>query len=101
MKSSVLKSLMLAGFATGAVTTACMAQMAPGYWVVGNAAIHTCRIVTSNPVIDYIPGSFGTGPYQSLADANLARATIGACPKEDSGLTGHRLPDEADPDDPG
>jgi hypothetical protein len=101
MKSSVLKSLMLAGFATGAVPAACMAQMASGYWVVGNAAIHTCQIVTSNPVIDYNPGSFGTGPYQSRADANLARATIGACPKEDSDLSGYRLPEEADSDDPG
>ena len=101
MKSSVLRSLVLAGWATGAFTTASMAQMAPGYWVVGNAAVHTCQIVTSNPVIDYNPGSFGTGPYQSLADANLARSTIGACPREDSDLTGYRLPDEADPDDPG
>jgi hypothetical protein len=102
MKSPVLRSLMLAGFATGAVTTSCMAQMASGYWVVGNAAIHTCEIVTSNPVIDYVPGSFGTGPYQSRADANLARATIGACPKEDADLTGvYRLPEEADSDDPG
>jgi hypothetical protein len=101
MKSSVLKSLMLAAFATGAVPTAGMAQIASGYWVVGNAAIRSCQIVTSNPVIDYTPGSFGTGPYQSLADANLARATIGACPKEDPDLAGYRLPDEADSDDPG
>ena len=101
MRSSGLKSLMLAGLVTGAVTTASMAQMASGYWVVGNAAIHTCEIVTSNPVIDYVPGSFGTGPYQSLADANLARSTIGVCPKEDPELAGYRLPDEADSDDPG
>ena len=57
--------------------------------------------MTSNPVIDYTPGSFGTGPYQSLADANLARSTIGACPKEDSDLIGYRLQDETDSDDPG
>ena len=101
MKSSLLKSLVLAGLVTGAVTTARMAQMGSGYWVVGNAAIHTCQIVTSNPVIDYTPGSFGTGPYRSLADANLARSTIGACPKEDPDLAGYRLPDEAESDDPG
>ena len=101
MKSPVLKSLMLAGLATAAVTTSCMAQMASGYWVVGNAVIHTCQIVTSNPVIDYTIGSFGTGPYQSRADADLARATIGACPKDDSSLAGYRLPEEPDSDDPG
>ena len=107
MKSSTVKSLLLAGALTCAATTTCVAQtysgspMYSGYWVVGNGADHTCQIVTSNPVIDYIPGSFGTGPYQSLADANLARSTIGACPKEDSDLTGYRMPDEADSDDPG
>jgi hypothetical protein len=101
MQSSILR-LVLAGLVTGAATTAGTAQMASGYWVVGNAAIHTCEIVTSNPVIDYNPGSFGTGPYQSRADANLARATIGVCPKDDSDLAGvHRLPDEAWSDDPG
>jgi heme A synthase len=102
MKSSGLKSSMLAGLVTGATVTTCMAQVASGYWVVGNAAIHTCEIVTSNPVIDYVPGSFGTGPYQSRADANLARATIGACPKEDSDLAGvYRLPEESESDDGG
>ena len=101
MKTSVSK-ILLAGLVIGAAATECIAQMATGYWVVGNAAIHTCEIVTSNPVIDYSPGSFGTGPYQSRADANLARSTIGVCPKEDSDLAGvHRLPEEADSDDPG
>jgi len=100
MKRSLLKSITLAGVVTGAAT-ACMAEMPAGYWVVGNAAIHTCEIVTRNPVIDYAVGSFGTGPYQSRADADLARATIGACPTQDTGLTGYRLPEESDPDDPG
>ncbi len=102
MKLSVLKSLVLAGVVTGAAITAGAAQTASGYWVVGNAVIHACEIVTSNPVIDTNIGSFGTGPYQSRADANLARSTIGACPKEDSDLAGvHGLPEQADSDNPG
>ena len=99
MTSSVLKSLLLTGVFTAAAATAGVAQTASGYWVVGNAVVHACEIVTSNPLIDYIPGSFGTGPYQSRADANLARSTIGACPKEDSDLAGYRLPAEADSDE--
>jgi len=52
------------------------------YWVVGNRATNKCNIVTKNPVID---GDiwFADGPYNSLADAKLARSTIGACPKND------------------
>lgn len=101
MKPSNLKSLLLAGALTCAVTTACVAQMVSGYWVVGNGAIHTCEIVTSNPVIDYNVNSFGTGPYRSLDDARLARATIGICPKEDPVSARHRVPEEGAPDDPG
>ena len=100
MQSSI-PGLVLAGIFTGASATACLAQTASGYWVVGNAVVHACEIVTSNPVIDYNIGSFGTGPYRTRADANLARSTIGACPKEDSDLAGYRLPEEADSDDPG
>ena len=100
MQSSIL-GLVLAGVLTGASATAGVAQTASGYWVVGNAVVHACEIVTSNPVIDTNIGSFGTGPYRSRADANLARSTIGACPKEDSDLAGYRLPEEADSDDPG
>ena len=100
MQSSIL-GLVLAGVLTGASATAGVAQTASGYWVVGNAVVHACEIVTSNPVIDTNIGSFGTGPYRSRADANLARSTIGACPKEDPGLAGYRLPEEPDSDDPG
>lgn len=101
MKSSILTSSLLAGVLGGAAATAGVAQTASGYWVVGNALVHACEIVTSNPVIDTNIGSFGTGPYRSRADANLARSTIGACPKEDADLAGYRLPEEADSDDPG
>ena len=57
-----------------------------GYWVVGNRDNGKCDIVTSNPVIysynAYTTGYwFGSGPYQSLDDAKLARSTISACPK--------------------
>jgi hypothetical protein len=111
MKSSSVKSLLLAGALTCAATTVCVAQtysgsgsqMYSGYWVVGNGADHTCQIVTSNPIIDYSPGSFGSGPYQSRDDAKLARSTISVCPKEDPAWAGHQMmPDQdasGEPDD--
>ena len=54
------------------------------YWVVGNRATSKCDIVTTNPII-YFWGDiwFEDGPYNSLADAKLARSTIGVCPKGD------------------
>ena len=94
-----MTSLLLAGALTCTAATACVAQMVSGYWVVGNGAIHMCDIVTSNPVIDYNVNSFGTGPYQSLDDARLARSTIGVCPKDDSASPGYRVPQEGAPDD--
>jgi hypothetical protein len=101
MKSSTVKSLLLAGALTCAAAPACFAQMYSGYWVVGNGAAHTCQIVTSNPVIDYSPGSFGSGPYQSRDDAKLARSTISVCPKEDPALAAHQMmPDQGAPDEP-
>jgi hypothetical protein len=59
------------------------APLADGlFWVVGNGATGKCEIVTSNPIII---GDiwFGDGPYNSKADAKLARSTISACPKPD------------------
>ena len=77
MKAWILAAAMMSGIAT--------AVWADGqYWVVGSRTTSKCEIVTSNPVI--FPNSndgpfwFGTGPYQSLADAKLARSTISACP---------------------
>jgi hypothetical protein len=108
MKSSTMKSLLLAGALTCAAATACVAQAYSGYWVVGHGATHTCDIVTSNPIIDYNVGSFGSGPYQSPDDARLARSTIGACPKDDPASAddrvpeaGYRGPEEGASDDPG
>jgi hypothetical protein len=102
MKPLNARSLLLAAALTCTAATACLAQMASGYWVVGNGAIHTCEIVTSNPVIEYSPGSFGTGPYQSRDDARLARSTISVCPKEDSTSVGHQMmPEQGASDEPG
>jgi hypothetical protein len=52
--------------------------------VVGNRATSKCDIVTTNPII-YFWGDiwFEDGPYNSLADAKLARSTIGVCPEKD------------------
>jgi hypothetical protein len=99
MKTLIMKSLLFAGALTCAAATACVAQVVSGYWVVGNGATHTCEIVTSNPIIDYSPNSFGTGPYRSPDDARLARSTIGACPKDEPTSVGHRIPDERAADD--
>jgi hypothetical protein len=76
-----MKSLLLAGAMTIATGTCALAQA--GYWVVGNRATANCEIVTSNPVINAQVGGniwFGTGPYQSLDNAKLARSTISQCP---------------------
>ena len=74
-----MKSLMLAVIVICGAGTACFADGL--FWVVGNRATNKCDIVSSNPVIN---GDiwFGDGPYKSLADAKLARSTIGACPKD-------------------
>jgi hypothetical protein len=103
MQSLTVKSLLLAGALTCAAASACVAQGYSGYWVVGNGAIHSCEIVTSNPVIEYSPGSFGSGPYRSRDDARLARSTISVCPKEDPAFFGHQMMPEqgayGEPDD--
>jgi hypothetical protein len=75
-----MKSLMLVGAMTLAIGTVGFADGL--YWVVGNRATNKCEIVTSNPIVI---GDiwFQDGPYKSLADAKLARSTIGACPEKD------------------
>jgi hypothetical protein len=76
-----MKSLLLAGALIVAAGACAFAE--GGYWVVGNRATSKCEIVTSNPVINAQVGGniwFGTGPYQSLDDAKLARSTISSCP---------------------
>jgi hypothetical protein len=75
-----MKSLMLAGAMMFAAATACLAD--GQFWVVGNLSTGKCEIVSSNPVIT---GDiwFEDGPYNSQADARLARSTIAACPEKD------------------
>jgi hypothetical protein len=74
-----MKRLVLAGALILAPATAAFADTL--FWVVGNHATNRCEIVTSNPIIT---GDiwFADGPYKSLADAKLARSTIGACPNK-------------------
>jgi len=81
LQKRAMKSLLLAGAMIIATGTCVFAQ--GGYWVVGDRATGKCEIVTSNPVINAQVGGniwFGTGPYQSLDDAKLARSTIPQCP---------------------
>jgi hypothetical protein len=81
LQERAMKSLLLAGAMIVATGTCALAQ--GGYWVVGNRATSKCEIVTSNPVVNAQVGGniwFGTGPYQSLDDAKLARSTIRGCP---------------------
>jgi hypothetical protein len=79
-----MKSLLLAAALTVAAASASFADGL--YWVVGNRATGKCDIVSQNPVI-YADGGgnfwFGDGPYRSVADAKLARSTIGVCPEKD------------------
>ena len=83
MKRLILANALILASATGASADG-------GFWVVGNRATGKCDIVTSNPVIGggsaYDNGggySFGSGPYKSTDDANLARSTINSCPPPD------------------
>lgn len=76
-----MKRYLLAG-AMMIVTGSC-AFAQSGFWVVGDSAAGKCEIVTSNPVINSQVGgniSFGSGPYQSMDDAKLARSNIAECP---------------------
>jgi hypothetical protein len=84
-----MKTWLVTAAITCTSATACFAD--GGYWVVGNNQTNTCEIVTSNPVLTPAgPLYFGTGPYNSLKDAKLARSTISRCPK---------VPDKDDEDD--
>ena len=78
-----MKSAILAGAMTLAIGTAALAQ--DRNWVVGSRATGKCEIVTENPVIHPQFGGdvwFGSGPYNSVDDAKLARRGISACPPE-------------------
>jgi hypothetical protein len=76
---------MRATLAVALVMTTATAAWADGlFWVVGNRATNRCEIVTNNPVVTIMGDIwFADGPYKSIADAKLARSTIGACPNKD------------------
>jgi len=76
---------MRATLAVALVMTTATAAWADGlFWVVGNRATNRCVIVTNNPVVTIMGDIwFADGPYKSIADAKLARSTIGACPNKD------------------
>ncbi|MGH6716992.1 MAG: hypothetical protein ACREDC_12465 [Bradyrhizobium sp.] len=78
MIRSILALGLLVALATGALADGL-------FWVVGSHATKGCEIVTSNPVVDGSNIWFVDGPYKSRDDAKLARSTIGACPKENTG----------------
>ncbi|HEX5688951.1 MAG TPA: hypothetical protein VFX76_03065 [Roseiflexaceae bacterium] len=76
-----MKQYLLAGAMMIAAESCAFAQS--GFWVVGDSAAGKCEIVTSNPVINSQVGgniTFGSGPYQSMDDAKLARSNISECP---------------------
>ena len=76
MKSMMLMAVLVLGAANVAMAEEQL------YWVVGNRATQKCEIVTRNPVIIGDIWS-GDGPFRSMADAELARSTIRACPREE------------------
>jgi hypothetical protein len=74
-----MKIAVVAAAFAALVTTA--AWDYPGFWVIKDSRLAQCSIVTSNPVIDgpIGPVLWGSGPYRSEQDAELAMSTIGAC----------------------
>lgn len=71
-----MKSFAIAAAFAGLVTTVVWND--PGFWVIKDSRLPKCSIVTSNPIID---GTilWGSGPYSSQKDAELAMSTISAC----------------------
>ncbi|MBI3698999.1 MAG: hypothetical protein HY242_00955 [Afipia sp.] len=74
-----MKIAVLAAATTALITTA--GWNYSGFWVIKDTRQPSCSIVTSNPVIDGPIGPilWGSGPYQSQKDAELAITTIRAC----------------------
>ena len=71
-----MKSLLLAGAVTIATGTRALAQGA--HRVVRYSDTATCEIVTNAQVGGNI--RFGSGPFNPIDDAKLARSTTSACP---------------------
>lgn len=79
VKEVAMKIIVLAAGIAALVTTAGFDY--PGFWVIKDSRQPKCSIVTSNPVIDGPIGPilWGSGPYRSEKDAELAISTIGSC----------------------
>jgi hypothetical protein len=78
-KEVAMKIAVIAAAFAALVTTASFAY--DGFWVIKDSRQSGCSIVTSNPVIDGPIGPilWGSGPYRSQQDAELAISTIGSC----------------------
>jgi hypothetical protein len=74
-----MKIVVLATASVALITTAGWDYS--GFWVIKDSRQPKCSIVSSNPVIDGPTGPilWGSGPYRSEKDAELAMSTIGAC----------------------
>jgi hypothetical protein len=79
VKEVAMKIIVLAAGIAALVTTAGFDDA--GFWVIKDSRQPKCSIVTSNPVIDGPIGPilWGSGPYRSEKDAELAISTIGSC----------------------
>ena len=79
VKEVAMKIIVLAAGIAALVTTAGFDYA--GFWVIKDSRQPKCSIVTSNPVIDGPIGPilWGSGPYRSEKDAELAISTIGSC----------------------
>ena len=79
IKEVAMKIAVLAAGVAALVTTASFDYA--GFWVIKDSRQPKCSIVTSNPVIDGPIGPilWGSGPYRSEKDAELAISTIGGC----------------------
>ncbi|MCX7307035.1 MAG: hypothetical protein NTZ72_03430 [Afipia sp.] len=74
-----MKIVVVAAGLTALLTTAGFDYT--GFWVIKDTRQPKCSIVTSNPVIDgpIGPVLWGSGPYRSEQDAELAISTISSC----------------------
>ena len=79
IKEVAMKIAVLAAAVAALVTTASFDYA--GFWIIKDSRQPKCSIVTSNPVIDGPIGPilWGSGPYRSQQDAELAISTIGSC----------------------
>ena len=79
IKEVAMKIVVVAAGFAALVTTAGFEDA--GFWVIKDSRQRKCSIVTSNPVINgpIGPVLWGSGPYRSEKEAELAMSTIGSC----------------------